>query len=105
MKIYKTFGKIKAALLWAFIGTVLAVLLIFPTECRNGVTNGVFLCLQVLIPSLFPFMLLAGFVAKSGIITRIPKTLINVICNTFGMPPCGIAVLSLSLIGGYPVGV
>lgn len=104
MKIYKILSKTKVAILWATVGTVLCILLIFPTECRNGLTNGVFLCLQVLIPSLFPFMLLGGFVAKSGIITRIPRFVVKTICNIFAIPPCGVAVISLSLIGGYPVG-
>lgn len=104
MKIYKILDKTKAALIWAFIGTILCLLLIFPTECRNGFTNGIFLCLQVLIPSLFPFMLLSGFVTKSGIITRIPNCITKAFSSIFGISPYGVAVISLSLIGGYPVG-
>ena len=104
MKIYKILSKTKAALVWAFTGTVLCILLIFPSECRNGLTNGIFLCLQVLIPSLFPFMLLSGFVTKSGIITRIPNFMGRIFSKIFKVSPYGIAVFSLSLIGGYPVG-
>ena len=104
MRIYKLLNKRKISLLWITTGLVLAVLLIFPTECRNGATNGMYLCIQVLIPSLFPFILLSGFVAKSGLATKIPKGITGIISATFGVSGCGCAVIFLSLIGGYPVG-
>lgn len=97
-------NKSKIALLWVAVLLSLAVLLMFPTDCRNGATNGVFLCLQVLVPSLFPFMILSSFVASSGIIQKVPKVIGSAIKFLFGLPPCAFAPIFLSLIGGYPVG-
>lgn len=104
MRIYKLLNKSKIAGLWILILLTLAILLIFPSQCRNGATNGVFLCLQVLIPSLFPFMILSSFISKSGIATHLPKFLTRLASRTFGLPDCALTIILLSLVGGYPVG-
>ncbi len=104
MRIYKLILKPKIALLWTTVLLSLALLLIFPTECRNGGTNGVFLCLQVLIPSLFPFMIISSFVAKSGLAYKTPKFIDKLINSVFKLPSCAFAPILLSIIGGYPVG-
>lgn len=80
------------------------MLLIFPTQCRAGAANGVFLCIQVLIPSLFPYMVLASFVSCSGIASKIPDSFGKITRALFGLPKESFVAIVLSLIGGYPVG-
>ena len=63
-----------------------------------------YLCIQVLIPSLFPFILLSGFVAKSGIASHPPRFISKSTEIIFGVSGSSFAVIFLSLIGGYPVG-
>lgn len=104
MRIYKLLNKTKMLIIWTVTGLSLAVLLCFPTECRNGAANGVFLCIQVLIPSLFPFIILSAFIAKSGIAATAPKFLSFIMGRVFGLSGNCALVLLLTLIGGYPVG-
>ncbi len=104
MRIYKLLGKTKIALIWLFVCASLATLLIFPKECRNGGTNGTYLCIQVLIPSLFPFMVLSSFVAESGLAASTPNWINKITQPIFKLPGCCACVILLSLIGGYPVG-
>ncbi len=104
MRIYKLVSKKKAALVWLITGLVLCTLLAFPTQCRNGAANGLFLCIQVLIPSLLPFMILSSFMVNSGILCRMPKLTGFISNKVFGLPKSAFGVILLSLIGGYPVG-
>ena len=104
MKVYKTMTKKNAACIWSITGIALALLMIFPRECRVGAENGVFLCIQVLIPSLFPFMILSDFIVKTGVTSTIPKCMEKPTQFIFGLPKDSCAVILLSLTGGYPVG-
>ncbi|MBQ4568611.1 MAG: hypothetical protein IJA62_00915 [Ruminococcus sp.] len=104
MRIYKIFNKTKAALIWVLVCVSLATLLIFPKECRNGGTNGAYLCIQVLIPSLFPFMVLSSFITESGLSAHLPQWMNKATMFIFNLPGCCTLTILLSLVGGYPVG-
>ncbi|MBQ2944779.1 MAG: hypothetical protein IJD93_08850 [Ruminococcus sp.] len=104
MRIYKTINKKKILLMWLLTGLALAALLVFPTQCRAGAASGVFLCIQVLIPSLFPFMVLSSFVVSSGLISHVPSFIEKLTQLLFSLPKESLMVILLSLIGGYPVG-
>ena len=43
-----------------------SLLCIYPEDCAKGALRGVECCLQVLIPSLFPFMILGIFTVQTG---------------------------------------
>jgi len=88
------------------IGVVLCAtaLLVFSPLAVKGIGRGLSLCGQVLIPSLFPFMVLAVFVGRSragAVFCR----LLGPLCRRWLRLPTamGPAVL-MSFIGGYPVG-
>lgn len=104
MKKYLIVDKTRMLLLWSVTLTSLMVLLIFPKDIRNGGTNGAFLCIQVLIPSLFPFMVLSDFIVRSGLSQRCPKLFSRLTEIFFRLPKETFPVVLLSLIGGYPVG-
>ncbi len=104
MRIYKTVGKNKILMMWLLTGLCLALLLVFPTQCRAGAASGVFLCIQVLIPSLFPFMVLSSFVVSSGLASRVPRFAEYLTKILFSLPKESFAVILLALTGGYPVG-
>lgn len=76
----------------------------FSKETAKGIIEALCLCGEVLIPSLYPFMIFATFVGKTnylGFVERKLKFLTRII---FNVPyECTSAVL-LSLIGGYPIG-
>ena len=89
----------------ALIIAAAALALTFSSEsCKNGVENGVELCLRVLIPSLFPFMALSAMAVKSGACQAIGKPFGKITNRLFGLSGVFAPILILSLIGGYPVG-
>ncbi len=104
MRIYKIteIKKMLPSLLFAITASVLV--LVFPKSTINGAIKGINFCLNVLVPSLFPFMVISSFIVSSGIYKLLSKPL-NVITKVlFNLPgKCGTTIL-LSLIGGYPVG-
>lgn len=70
----------------------------------KGVTSGLYLCVDVVIPSLFPVLCVTSCFANSGVISSIAfhtKKISKLIfkCNGYCLP-----VFLLSLVSGYPVG-
>lgn len=104
MRIYKI-TKIREFLPKIIFALTLCVLmLVCSKQCAQGALKGLQFCGEVLIPSLFPFMVLSAFTVKSGICTFLEKPLRPVTKILFGLPGnCGIT-LFLSLVGGFPVG-
>lgn len=80
------------------------VALRFSEECSKGAENGIRLCLATLVPSLFPFMVLASYIIESGLAEKIGRHLSWVTKPIFGLNGCFASAIILSLIGGYPVG-
>lgn len=104
MNFYKCVSKTKAALIWVGVLSFISGLFIFSTECKDGATNGVLLCLGVLVPSLFPFFILSSFLAESEILdclTPVLNPVAKLIMGTRGI--CLVPVI-LGVVGGYPVG-
>lgn len=91
---------IKTALIAAVCGAVL----FFSKECSSGIREGIELCMSVLVPSLFPFMVVSSLIVKSGTAIIIGKRLERFTKAVFGLPGCMAPVILLSMIGGYPVG-
>lgn len=104
MFIKANFHKITAVVLSLAIIFVCTILLIFSKECASGALEGIKMCINVLIPSLFPFMVAASFIVKSGISTTLGKPFKKIMKHLFGLSSCFAPVLLLSVIGGYPIG-
>ena len=78
--------------------------LLFAPLCVQGVRQGLALCGETLIPSLFPFMALAMFVSRSRAGSPLGR-LMSPLCRRWLRLPAAVGpVLLMSLIGGYPVG-
>lgn len=104
MFIKANFHKFTAALLSLAIVIVCIMLLIFSKECADGAFSGVEMCINVLIPSLFPFMAVSSFTVKSGISDFLGKPFGKIMKSVFGLSPCFAPILLLSVTGGYPIG-
>ncbi len=76
----------------------------FNEECTRGMEKGIGFCLEVLIPSLFFFMVIAAYLVQSGICEFLCRPLKGLSRMLFRLPPQATAVILLSMIGGYPVG-
>ena len=81
-----------------------AALILAPAEAVAAGREGVLLCANTVIPSLFPFFVLSGFVVKMNLAQRAGKFLSPVMRPLFGVSGVGAIPLILGFVGGYPVG-
>lgn len=70
----------------------------------KGALEGLKFCGDILIPSLFPFMVLSSLIVRCGLSDKVSKILDFIMNKLFRLSgACGISFL-LSMLGGYPVG-
>lgn len=94
----------KILLVFAAAGLCAAALLTMPQAVTAGAKKGLSVCAGVLIPSLFPFLALSGFLSSSPVSGRLGKALHPLTRALFGLPgECG-SVILLAAVGGFPVG-
>lgn len=102
-----TFSPVKKALKLlsplCFLLTAVS-LLICSDIVRQGVLSGLETCAFVLIPSLFPFMVLSGILSESRAANTLQKALAPVTRRFFRLPACTGCTVLMGMIGGYPVG-
>lgn len=98
--------RIKPTILIAVIASVVSFVLIFSFggNISEGIRTGLSLCGEIVIPSLFPFMVLSGFMMKSGAADAIGRILSKPSQILFKLPGCAGTAVLLSFISGYPVG-
>lgn len=77
-----------------FIFAAMIILILNPEKMATGIADGLMVCGNILIPSLFPFTVLAVFLIESGAVQKHLKS--SLLYSTF--------VFLVSIIGGYPVG-
>lgn len=70
----------------------------------EGVGFGLRTCVGVLIPALFPFMVLSSFLSLTSAARILSAPLTPITTKIFKLPKELGAIVLLSLIGGYPVG-
>lgn len=73
-------------------------------EISRGIRDGLAVCANILIPSLFPFMALSGFLSFTSAARILSAPLAPITTRLFKLPKDLGAVVLMSLIGGYPVG-
>lgn len=83
---------------------LLLFLLFHPKEALIGVKNGLGLWLNIMIPTLLPFLILTGALLKTGNIRKLLKPSAFFWKTFFGLSPAGAYVLILGLLCGYPMG-
>ena len=81
---------------------VLAV--IYPSAVVGGVGAGFETCVGVVVPSLFPFMVISSFVSGLPASDKITKVASPVMRYIFRLPAAAFPALVFGLIGGFPVG-
>lgn len=82
----------------------LTLIIAYPQSVSYGVKSGINCCLDVLIPSLFPFMVASSMISLSGIDEKLKFIFGKPAKFLFYLPPCAVPAIIMSLIGGYPVG-
>ena len=87
------------ALLIATAGLVAA-----PGEASAGAKDGLTLCFNVIVPSLFPFFVLSSLVVDLGLAAYLGRAMEGLMRPLFRVSGSCAAAVALGFIGGYPVG-
>lgn len=87
-----------------FVIIITALLILFPEDAVLYARSSVDLCLDVIIPSLFPFFVCSGLLVYSGITQVLAKISEPVMRPLFNVGGCGSAALVLGVVSGYPQG-
>ena len=99
------FEIIKTILLLGSVFYLCIEILIFSNASVNGAKKGLLFCADILIPSLFPFMVLSSFIVKSGLAAKLGVIFNPITKFLFNLPGSSGSTILISLIGGYPTGV
>lgn len=90
-----------------FYGAVIlfAVLLVlFSDIALSSAKNGVKICLEIIIPSLFPFFVFSSLFVSTGAANRLCRVFGKLLPRVFGVSGVGALPLILGFAGGYPIG-
>lgn len=97
-------NKIKNSLLM-FVTVVVGFLIICERKnVSQAVSEGLNICGNVIIPSLFPFMVLSTFALNTGVFDVENKAVSFVMKKVFHLPYISFSAIIFGFIGGYPVG-
>lgn len=88
-----------AGLLWATLALIL-----WPEQAMEAMRDGVALCGNVILPSLFPFFVLSSLVVDLGLAAYLGRALEGLMRPLFRVSGSCAAAVALGFIGGYPVG-
>lgn len=88
-----------------FIAAAALLLLAFPRASAAGAADGIRLCLNTVVPSLYPFMCLSSYLVLSGSCARAAGFLAKPTRLIFGLDGAAGAVILAGMLCGYPVGV
>lgn len=83
---------------------MLFMLLGSPDTSAQGMKNGIYMCIDTLVPSLFPSMLLFNCLFESGILNSLSDVSDKIMQLIFRLPGTALPIIIMSMIGGFPVG-
>lgn len=86
----------------AAAGVGMLILILDSQTAISGMREGIELCVQTLVPSLFPFFVLSILI--TGSLLGRPLRLLRPVGILCGIPGGGESLLAVGLLGGYPVG-
>lgn len=85
------------------ISVIVLIILIIKSEIVvSAATEGLALCIRVIIPTLFPFFVVTTYMNQMLLGMSVPG--IRILCRALKIPHGGDSLLLLGLTGGYPVG-
>ena len=88
----------------AVISVFVLFMFAYPRVLSQGVTNGLDLCVEKVVPSLFPCILIAGLVSELGITDVLSKPFDKICKLLFALPGNAASIIIMSFLGGFPVG-
>ena len=92
-------------LAWAILSFLCLILMLWRAETANPyMKQGLQLCAQTVIPSLFPFMVVSELLVISGGGEVLGKLLEKPIKTLFGISGGGVCALLMGFVCGFPIG-
>ena len=79
-------------------------LVVWPKEAMSAMRDGLKLCGNVIIPSLFPFFVLSSLVVELGMSRYLGRLFQPVMAPLFRVNGACACAVALGFVGGYPVG-
>ena len=93
----------KAVLAISFFA-IFIFLIYFSSQCIYEIRNSLKICITILIPSLFPYLVCSKVCLKLGIANCIEKLFDPITRVLFNVPGCSITAFLFGSFGGYPIG-
>lgn len=92
--------------LTAFLGLIVlaAALFCYPDAVKTGAARGMALCGTVILPSLFPFMVIVGVFTRSAMAGAVSRVLARPMMTLFRLSGSAAVAVVAGLLGGYPAG-
>ena len=92
-------------IIWAGAASALIILLtLMSKDVSAGIRSSIEICQGIVIPSLFPMIFAAVFLAESGAAATIGRVLAPAARFLFGLPGEAGAAVLMAMLGGYPTG-
>ena len=95
---------IKELLIALMLLLAAVALLTAPRTTSEAAREGLYICIDILIPSLFPFFVLSALIIELGMARSIGRALEPVMRPLFRVNGTCAAAVVLGFLGGYPVG-
>ena len=81
-----------------------AAMVMRPHAAVYAARDAVFLCMNVVVPSLFPFLICSQIFIRGGAADLLGRWLSGLMRPLFGVPGGGALAVVLGIVSGYPVG-
>lgn len=81
-----------------------AAMVVRPHAAVYAARDAVLLCMNVVVPSLFPFLICSQIFIRGGAADLLGRWLSGLMRPLFGVPGGGALAVSLGIVSGYPVG-
>lgn len=95
---------LRDGLLFFALTCICIFLLTNPQVAISACKDGLQLCANVIVPSLFPFFVLSGLIVNLGMVRYLDRLFTPVMRPVFSLSGTCSAALALGMIGGYPIG-
>jgi len=87
-----------------FLLTLVIAIAINPKESFDAALNGINMCINVVFPSLFPFLVVTYLFIHIGMVHILGVVLEPIMRPIFNVPGSGSFAFAMGIISGYPIG-
>ena len=96
--------KVSLFAVFAAAAAFITAIILMPDAASGGAAKGLTICGEVIIPSLFPLTVMAGFLLLSGAADALSPLIGHMFGRLLRLPDKACVCIILSFISGYPVG-